>query len=319
MVSAKIGENCILRSLIYTMMKYKSLLAVVLVFVTVLSCKKDDEGGIDVIPARDLAEVAAEDNDSIVEYLKTHFYNYEEFTSPPAEFDFKIKIDTLAGTNADKTSLFDMVTTKTVVLKDEEGVDVPHILYYLIAREGINESPSVAAETFVSYKGELMYGDVFDQRDIPLWFQLLGVVRGWGEFIPELKKGGDAIDNGDGTFSFEDYGVGLVIMPSGLGYFNNAQTNIPAYSPLIFSVNLFDINEDVDNDEDGILSKDEDPDGDGNPRNDDTDDDNIPNYLDADDDGDGVLTINEYDEDNNGMPDDTDGDGIPDYLDNKNE
>ena len=49
----------------------------------------------------------------------------------------------------------------------------------------------------------------------------------------------------------------------------------------------------------------------------DTDGDGIPNYLDNDDDNDGLLTIDE-DVDNNGTPlnDDTDGDGIPNYLDN---
>ena len=37
--------------------------------------------------------------------------------------------------------------------------------------------------------------------------------------------------------------------------------------------------------------------------------------FDPDDDGDGILTINEYDDDNDGIPDDEDNDGIPDYLD----
>ena len=57
-------------------------------------------------------------------------------------------------------------------------------------------------------------------------------------------------------------------------------------------------------------------DGDTNVKNDDTDGDTIPDYLDVDDDGDGVLTKNE-DANGNGNPldDDTDGDGIPDYLD----
>ena len=60
-------------------------------------------------------------------------------------------------------------------------------------------------------------------------------------------------------------------------------------------------------------------DNDGNVKNDDTDGDTIPNYLDADDDNDGVLTKNE-DANGDGDPtnDDTDGDGIPDYLDTDN-
>jgi len=73
---------------------------------------------------------------------------------------------------------------------------------------------------------------------------------------------------------------------------------------------------DTDDDGDGVLTRDEDIDGDGDPTNDDTDGDNIPNYLDTDDDGDGVLTEDEsVDGDNDPRNDDTDGDNIPNYLD----
>lgn len=74
---------------------------------------------------------------------------------------------------------------------------------------------------------------------------------------------------------------------------------------------------DEDDDGDSLLTINEDINADGNLFNDDTDGDSIPNYLDNDDDGDGILTI---DEDSNGdgdvTNDDTDADGIPDYLDN---
>jgi MYXO-CTERM domain-containing protein len=73
---------------------------------------------------------------------------------------------------------------------------------------------------------------------------------------------------------------------------------------------------DPDDDNDGVPTANEDLDNDGDARNDDTDSDSVPNFLDPDDDGDGVPTTGE-DIDANGDPtdDDTDGDGIPDYLD----
>ncbi|SFN41570.1 hypothetical protein SAMN04487989_101294 [Bizionia echini] len=72
-----------------------------------------------------------------------------------------------------------------------------------------------------------------------------------------------------------------------------------------------------DDDGDGILSINEDLDGDGNPENDNTDADEFPNYLDSDDDGDSLATIAEDVNDNgNLMDDDTDNDDIPNYLDN---
>jgi gliding motility-associated-like protein len=73
---------------------------------------------------------------------------------------------------------------------------------------------------------------------------------------------------------------------------------------------------DTDDDNDRVLTKDEDVNNDGNPMNDDTDGDGIPNYLDADDDGDGVLTKNEDDNlDGDPTNDDCDFNGIPNYLD----
>ncbi len=66
---------------------------------------------------------------------------------------------------------------------------------------------------------------------------------------------------------------------------------------------------DVDDDNDGVLTADEDVNKDSSPINDDTDEDGVPNYLDANDDGDDKLTIAE------GSKRDTDKDGILDYLD----
>ena len=78
----------------------------------------------------------------------------------------------------------------------------------------------------------------------------------------------------------------------------------------------------VDDDNDGILSIDEDINGNGDLTDDDTDGDTIPNYLDQDDDNDNVLTSLELDTENADGDDDpftnpldTDNDGTPDYLD----
>ncbi|MCK5918676.1 MAG: hypothetical protein KAG34_09630 [Cocleimonas sp.] len=66
---------------------------------------------------------------------------------------------------------------------------------------------------------------------------------------------------------------------------------------------------DDDDDNDTILTRDEDPNRDGTPVNDDIDSDGLPNYLDANDDGDMTLTKDE------GSTLDTDRDGVLDYLD----
>ncbi|NCT10403.1 MAG: peptidylprolyl isomerase [Flavobacteriia bacterium] len=91
-------------------------------------------------------------------------------------------------------------------------------------------------------------------------------------------------------------------------------------SNLFFYVDLLDFVKDTDHDNDNVPSIVEDLNGDKNLNNDDTDGDGIPNYFDADDDGDGVLTKNE-DKNGNGDPTDDKNDptnpNLPDYL-NKN-
>ncbi len=302
------------------------------------ACKKDDQSDITRVPPRSLTEVAVEDEALIREYLETHFYNYEEFESPPADFDFKIRIDTIAGSNADKRSLLaDMQSVSISVSSDEfqlsQEETYGHKLYYLVVREGVGASPSVADSTYVRYKGTLLDGTEFDGSfNVPTWFDLASIqgplqgARGFTEGMPFFKSGGNIVQNPDGTFTVEDYGIGMVVMPSGLGFFNASQGVIPSYSPLIFTVDLFTLKT-TDHDGDGIPSIMEDLDGDGYLYNDNTDEERersrgflrFVNYLDSDDDGDGTPTREEIELDDDGnliLPfPDTDGDGTPDYLD----
>ena len=298
----------------------------------VWSCKKDDGNGLVAIPPRALDEVAVEDDAAIKEFLETHFYNYEEFANPTAEFDFKIKIDTISGDNANKTPLMQQVQSETVTvvntdlgLEDEQSV--VHTYYYLIAREGEGERPTIADSTYVKYEGSLLNGTVFDGSSNYLWQYLSGgLIRGYSSGVSELRAGNNIVVNDDGTTRITNSGIGMVIMPSGLGYFNSLSIgSIPQYSPLIFKLDLGLIVANTDYDNDGIPSIMEDLNGDGNLNNDNTDVDAevkarrglTPNHLDADDDGDGTPTREEIiiNQDGSITFPDTDGDGIPDYLD----
>ena len=269
----------------------------------------DDEGPL---PPRDVKIQTIEDDEALVNYLQTHFYNYDDFAYDPNNYGLEILLDSIADENSDKTPLSDQVSIKLVDTEDSDDNFVQHKLYYLEVKKGSGARPSSVDSAFVSYKGLLLNGDVFDARDYPIWFDLLNVVRGFRESLSELSEG-DFTINEDGTFEFDNYGKGLIFMPSALGYYSSGNSSIPAYSPLIFSVNLHRVNQ-SDHDRDGILSINEDIDGDGNPLNDDTDGDGLPNMNDFDDDGDGVPTFNEFDRDKDGLPDDTDNNGMPDYL-----
>lgn len=285
----------------------------VLFLVLFFGCNNDDSSQAEEI--RDLSEQTLIDDFALTEYLESHFYNYEDFENFPNDYPLEIILDTIDAEKNDKTPLINQVTKKRIELVDGDGGKVNADLYYLVARQGIGSRPSVADSTFVTYRGNLLNGSQFDERIYPIWFDLLSVVRGFREVLPEFSEGDFSIKS-DGTYEFKDYGQGILFVPSSLGYFSNSSSLIPAYSPLIFTVSLHLVNQ-SDHDSDGILSIDEDVDNDNNPLNDDTDNDGIPNLYDTDDDGDGILTSDEYDQNQDGIVDDSDNDGIPDYLDSE--
>ncbi|WP_350293922.1 FKBP-type peptidyl-prolyl cis-trans isomerase [uncultured Croceitalea sp.] len=320
----------------------KRILSVLSIALLLISCGNDDENNFQQVPPRLLSEVEPENRQEIIAFLKTHFYNYEEFQTPPADFDFKIRIDTIAGDNTDKTPLIQQVDSAIInvssfefALSDGEE-DIQHQYYYLNARQGIQEkdNPSVADSVFVRYEGKLLNGTSFDgSTTSPIWFDLARIqaplqgFRGFSEGMVNFKPGGVPTINPDGTFAVEGYGVGMMIFPSGLGGFNSATGGIPQYSPLIFEIDLFTINV-TDHDGDGIPSIQEDLNGNNFLFDDNTDEDEeraagFPlsvDFLDADDDDDGTLTRDEIIINSDGtitFPD-TDGDGIPDYRDQDN-
>ncbi|MDB9988783.1 hypothetical protein OAD88_05380 [Flavobacteriaceae bacterium] len=292
----------------------KSGTLALLLAVSLSSCGSDDNNTTEPVALRDFSEQSITDDALLVDYLSNHFYNYEDF--PRADDTVvTISIDTISGDNADKTPMIDQVQQLSVPITDANGVVTNHTLYYLVAQQGseLEKNPSIVDSTYVSYRGELLTGTIFDQRNTPIWFDNIRVVSGFRYGLQNFAPGTFSQD-ADGIISFRDYGQGILFMPSGLGYYSSAQGLIPAYAPIVFTVSVYTSNV-ADHDNDGVCSIDEDPDGDGNPLNDDTDGDGTPNLLDFDDDGDGILTYLELDVDNDGVIDDTDNDGIPDYLD----
>ncbi len=252
----------------------KNILVTTLIIISFLpSCKKED----DVEPLRDVQEQSIADDQSIEDFLSSHFYNYEDFSDP--DYDGGIVFDTLQNENASKTPLINQVRKEVVSVITANGSFVDHNLYYLVAREGTGISPATVDSTYLSYEGLLLDKSIFDSSSTPVWFDLTSVVRGFREGANKIRSG-DFRVNDDNTVDFFGYGQGALFFPSGLGYFSRTAGAVPAYAPLIFKINLYGVNQ-TDHDGDGILSADEfDNDGDGVP--DDTDEDGTPDYLDAD-------------------------------------
>jgi hypothetical protein len=288
-----------------------------------VSCKKDDNNDVETVPPRDRGEQAIDDDEAILAYLQTHFYNAEDFENPAANFNYSVKFDTISGDNAGKTPIMDSDLLTTKIMRRDS---VDYTIYILKIREGAGDKPTFADSTFQNYKGELLNRDLFDNTANPVWFDHPGTLTQANPGIAVValteamlgfgEASGFSI-NEDNTVSWDnDFGIGAVFLPSGLGYFNSSPAGIPIYSPLIFSFQLYGVNE-ADHDQDGIPSYMEDLDGDGILYNDDTDENTFPNYLDSDDDGDGTLTSDEITVNDDGSIDfpDTNSNGTPNYLD----
>ena len=313
-------------------MKEKGVLLFIAVLVIISSCSDDDSTDVQIVPPRPLAEVEAENDADIREYLQTHYYNYEEFETPPADFNYKIVLDTITGSAKDKIPLIDQVSTMVIPVSSEtfnldEDVTVDHTLYYLAAREGIGASPTVGDSTFIAYEGQLLSGDVFDSNITYTWQYLPFFLRGYAAGVSNFNVGGEVISNPDGTIDITESGIGVMFIPSGLAYYDNPplSSGIQNYDILVFQVDTGLFIESTDYDNDGIPSIMEDLNNNGNLSDDNTDESVelssgfgfIPNHIDIDDDQDGTLTRDEIVIDNEGnisFPD-SDGDGTPDYLD----
>ena len=295
------------------MLNFSKLYLVLVILIFFLSsCDSDNNSA--AVETNDYSEQLKIDNALLVDYLSSHFYNYEDFPRSENEI-VSIEIDTISGDNANKIPLIDQVQQISVPLTDANNAIINHTLYYIVAQQGseLERKPAIVDSTYVVYKGELLSGYKFDERLSPVWFDNASVVSGFRYGLQHFAPGTYSI-NESGIIRFQDFGQGIIFMPSGIGYYASGLAAIPNYSPLVFSVSVYTTNE-SDHDNDGILSKNEDPDRDGNPFNDDTDSDGILNFNDIDDDGDGILTYNEFDKDKDGVVDDTDNDGTPDYLD----
>lgn len=304
--------------------------------ILIVNCKKDDEGTdneIESTPPRPPSEVAPENNSAIQEYLMTHFYNYKEFENPKEDFDFKIRIRAITEKDTLVRPLRDDAIAVSINIADSlltgEGTSVTeHTYYYIQVRnDDMAEKPTVADSTLLRYEGSLLNGDVFDSNTTFSWQYLGTTIRGYSEALSKFNSSSQLIVSADGSVTAEGSGLGIVVMPSALGYYNQTKTGIPSFSPLVFTFEVGLFVSDTDFDNDGLPSIMEDVNGDGNVNNDNTDNDffngNPPspawNHLDPDDDNDGILTRDELEFDSEGnlvlpLPD-ADKDGIPDYLD----
>lgn len=294
------------------MNKLKYYFVLLLAGVAIVSCNKKDDDEVVVTPLRDYAVQYKADNDSIEKFLKT---NYIESVS--ADFDVKISKIPAGGT---QVSIWDQQTYK-LESRDVYSDDITYKIYYLTLRQGLGESPTNTDRISAAYSCYLLNGTLADSSyGNPFTANLFPyangntVIQGWSEIFPKFKTGTSSTA-GDGVITYDNYGAGVMFLPSGMAYYSGGSGSIPAYTPIYFTFKLFDLQR-MDNEYnttttgrsfvgDGVPDYLEDVNGDGylydfrnttkypNPPAaliDDTDGDGIADFVDFDDDGDGFTT-----------------------------
>lgn len=298
------------------MTKIKNILVLTLFSLMMYACGADSI--TNPFTNIDHKALAISDNDSIVKFLKAHYYDET--------------LDSVKALVSGKTAIYDDSKLK---IMDVTENDIDYKLYVYVVNQGSPSPdpdkgfPTVADSVFVKYSGRTFTGktfsdNAFDSNTIGVWFNLNSLVKGWTYGMTKFKGGQLKKDPNGGPFNgpitFLNSGKGIIFIPSGLAYTSlnlQNQSNSLVNTNLFFYVDLLDFVKDSDHDNDNVPSYKEDLDGDGNLNNDDTDKDGIPNYFDKDDDGDGVLTKNE---DANGDGDPTNdfsdptNPTLPDYL-----
>ena len=115
-------------------------------------------------------------------------------------------------------------------LSTEEGIQsLPCGVYYKVLQSGEGKStPTVRSIVSVHYKGSLIDGKEFDnsyKRNCPEAFRLCEVIDGWQLALQQMHVGDKWI----------------IYIPYELGYGNKASGPIPAFSTLVFEVELLGI------------------------------------------------------------------------------
>ena len=238
------------------------------------------------------------DKDLLTAYFNTHYYNTSNESIGTigelvADVPEALPVEDQIALNS-TSSPVDLKEIKDIEAND---TDTNYSMYYIKLNDGGDfrgkGGPTQLDSVYVNYKGMLLDGTVFDSNvGVPTWFSLTGVVQGWALGFYNFA-GGNLVQKSDGDFYFEDFGKGFLFIPSGLGYRNNTSGSIKENSPLVFEIELHDVNL-VDHDLDTVPTKLELTVADnGSFTFYDTDGDGFNDYVDKDDDGDGKLTKDE--------------------------
>lgn len=266
------------------MNKFKNILGLFVLSIIVLYSCGDNNNGV-FVDNFDHEAQALIDNDSLTQFLKNYY--------------FDSSVDSIKPIVSGKTALFSELGVNLKEVSVTEN-DIDYKLYVYVIEEGgkdgngnvINSKgfPTVVDSILSNYQvWNINRTDTISLVETgtrPIWWNLAPStsgaatpIRGWTHGFTRFK-GGENITN-NGPITYENFGRGIIFLPSGLAYRNEGSQSIGANQNLLFYVSLYDLVENTDHDNDGKPSIQEDADGDGDPRNDFSDESNpnLPDYL----------------------------------------
>jgi hypothetical protein len=223
---------------------------IALLFITaifIVSCTPSDRNP--TVPKRDYAEQYATDLANVEEFLQTHYMEVTNNLGNTDDQDVSFYEIPEGGTQTSVWNQTQYPLQAHYVAQD----DITYKIYYISLRQGsgsTSSSPCNVDRILTSYKGSYLYTKTetvneeevetltfkqFEESINPeAYLTLSSLIKGWQEIFPKFKTGSYNA-NPDGTVSYNDFGAGIMFIPSGLGYYNNSSGTIPSYSPLIFS------------------------------------------------------------------------------------
>lgn len=268
------------------MNKIKNIIVLIALSIAFYSCGDSNNIAVNPFLSIDHQALALSDNDTLVNFLKNHYYD--------------ATLDSVKPLVSGEATLFDNIT-----IMDVKRNDINYKLYVYKISEGDptdpnNPSkpdkgfPSVSDSIFAKYSGQVIntttdLSGTFDSNIRGAWFTYNTLaVRGWSFGFKNFKGGYLKKEpNGDvfnGPITYLNGGKGILFIPSGLSYTSIDARNYTSSlvnRNLLFYIELLDFVKDTDHDNDGKPSHEEDANNDGDLTNDFSDPNNptIADYL----------------------------------------
>ena len=177
--------------------------------------------------------------------MNTHYYNSSTFETPGNYTYNDIIITELPIENGEyqdlpdpdnNTLLIDAIETLTTEFRDVE-----YEYYILKLNQGGGDNPNSSDTVNINYFGNLTDGEGFDSTANPTTLDLINLIEGWRVVLPNFGTSTSFSENGDGTFSYDNYGLGVMFIPSGLAYFNAPPFGVPNMLILYLSLNCIQL------------------------------------------------------------------------------